>query len=103
MVGRNFFVSDTTQSINQRKAICALLSLALLLIGRLLASIPQGSDSRYGMYRGLLVGVCGTFGLIFAIASIMRHEKPALLSWLALLMSLAPYLLLFWLTLFNKL
>jgi hypothetical protein len=94
-------MSDSTQSNKQRKAICALLSLALLLLGYLLASVVQGSDSRHGMHRASLIGLCGGFGLFLAVASILRHEKPALLSWLALLISLAPYLRLFWFTLFT--
>ncbi len=88
-------MSDTTQSTKQRKAFCAFLSVALLLLGYLLASVGQGSDSRHGMYRGLLVGFCGGFGLIFAVASLLRREKPAVLSWLALALSLAPYILVF--------
>ena len=88
-------MSDPTQSQKQRIAICAFLSLALLLLGYLLSSVHQGSDSRHGMNRGLLIGFCGGFGLIFAVASILRHEKPAVLAWLALALSLAPYILVF--------
>jgi hypothetical protein len=88
-------MSDSTKSTKQRKAICALLSLALLLSGRLLASVPQGSDSRHGMNQAVLAGFCGTFGLILAVVSIFRREKPAFLPWLALALSLAPYILVF--------
>ena len=88
-------MSDSLQSNKQRMAICAILSLALLVLGFLLSSVHQGSDSRHGMNRGLLVGFCGVFGLFFAVASILRREKPAVLAWLALALSLAPYILIF--------
>jgi hypothetical protein len=88
-------MSDSTQSNKQRIAICAISSMALMLLGYLLASVGQGSDSRYGMNRGLLIGFCGGFGLILAVASILRKEKPAVLPWLALVLSLAPYVLIF--------
>ena len=87
-------MSDSTQT-KHRKAICALLSLALVLLGYLLSSVPQGSDSRHGMNRVLLGGICGGLGLILAVASIFRREKPAVLSWLALALILAPYILVF--------
>jgi hypothetical protein len=88
-------MNDSTQLNKQRTAICAFLSLALLLLGYLLASVGQGSDSRHGMYLGLLIRFCGGFGLLFAVASILRREKPAVLSWLALVLSFAPYILVF--------
>ena len=89
---------STTQTTKRRMAICALLSVTAIVSGYLLSSV--GHLGRDGV---LWSGLCGVAGLILGIASVLRHEKPAALSWFALLLSLAPYLLLFWLTLTHKL
>ena len=86
-------MSDSKQASKQRIAICAILSLALLLLGYLLASFVQGADTRHGMNWGQLSGFCGGLGLILAVASILRREKPVVVSWLALVLSIAPYIL----------
>jgi hypothetical protein len=80
----------TRQSSKQRMPICALLAITVLLLGYLLRSIGS-----FGKYEGLWIGYCDAAGLILAIASILRREKPAILSWFVLLLSLAPYILLF--------
>jgi hypothetical protein len=81
---------STTQTTKRRMAICALLSLAAMLFGYLL-----GSGRHHGRDEVLWSGLCMIAGLILAFASIVRQERPALLSWFALLLSLSPYLLIF--------
>ena len=81
---------STTQTTKRRMAICALLSLAAMLFGYLL-----GSAGHHGRDEVLWSGLCMVAGLILAFASIVRQERPALLSWFALLLSLSPYLLMF--------
>jgi len=86
-------MSDSKQSSKQRIAICAILSLTLLLVGYLFSSVGQVTDIRQGMNRGLLAGFCEGLGLILAVASFLRREKPVVLPWLALVLNLAPYIL----------
>ena len=88
-------MSDSIQPTKQRKAICALLSLALLLFQYLVLSTPQGSDRRHGTNNDLLIMLFSSICFILAVASIFRREKPAALSWLALALNLAPAILIF--------
>ena len=81
---------STTQTTNRRKAICALLSVSAMLFGYLF-----GSAGHSGRDEVLWSGLCMVAGLILAFASIVRQERPVLLSWFALLLSLSPYLLMF--------
>jgi drug/metabolite transporter (DMT)-like permease len=81
---------STTQTTKRRMAICALLSVAAMLFGYL-----WGSHGHHGRDEIFWSGLCMVAGLILGFASVVRQEKPALLSWFALLLSLSPYLLLF--------
>ena len=82
-------MSDSTKSETRRMPIFAISSIAAVLLGYLLRSLL-----RY-QREGLWIGLCDGSGLILAVASIFRREKPSALSWSALLLSLAVYIVLF--------
>lgn len=83
-------MSDCTKSDTPRIAVFAILSIAIILLGCLLRSIWH-----FGIYGGLWIGFCDSAGLILAITSVLRREKPPMLSWLAWVLGLAPYIVVF--------